>query len=168
MQALDNDGKVIDGLWCIGDLNGKMMLAHAASAQGISAVENMCGGLAHGLLCLARVLTWRRGDSFSHGRCGEKHVLNHDAIPAACFTHPEIAMVGPTEEQARERAEANGYEIGISQGSFKANSKALAEGAGDGIAKVARRCPSQYSAGPSNPQSAHRPGLPRAASACCV
>jgi dihydrolipoamide dehydrogenase len=109
MQALDNDGKVIDGLWCIGDLNGKMMLAHAASAQGISAVENMCG---------------------------EEHVLNHDAIPAACFTHPEIAMVGPTEEQARERAETDGYEIGISQGSFKANSKALAEGAGDGIAKV--------------------------------
>jgi hypothetical protein len=97
------------GLWAIGDLNGKMMLAHAASAQGISAVENMCGN---------------------------EHVLNHDAIPAACFTHPEIAMVGPTEEQARERAEAGGYEVGVSQGSFKANSKALAEGAGEGIAKV--------------------------------
>ena len=109
MRALDNDGKVIDGLWCIGDLNGKMMLAHAASAQGISAVENMCG---------------------------DEHILNHDAIPAACFTHPEIAMVGPTEEQARERAEKEGFEIGVSQGSFKANSKALAEGAGDGIAKV--------------------------------
>jgi len=109
MRALDADGNVIEGLWAIGDLNGKMMLAHAASAQGISAVENMCG---------------------------DEHILNHDAIPAACFTHPEIAMVGPTEEQARERAEAGGYEIGVSQGSFKANSKALAEGAGDGIAKV--------------------------------
>jgi len=109
MRVLDNDGNVIDGLWAIGDLNGKMMLAHAASAQGISAIENMCG---------------------------EEHVLNHDAIPAACFTHPEIAMVGPTEEQARERAEQEGYEIGVSQGSFKANSKALAEGEGDGIAKV--------------------------------
>jgi len=109
MRALDTDGNVIEGLWCIGDLNGKMMLAHAASAQGISAVENMCG---------------------------DEHVLNHDAIPAACFTHPEIAMVGPTEEQARERAEAGGYEIGISQGSFRANSKALAELSGDGIAKV--------------------------------
>jgi len=109
MRALDADGNVIDGLWAIGDLNGKMMLAHAASAQGISAVENMCG---------------------------DEHILNHDAIPAACFTHPEIAMVGPTEEQARERAEKEGWEVGISQGSFKANSKALAEGAGDGIAKV--------------------------------
>jgi len=109
MRALDTDGNVIDGLYCIGDLNGKMMLAHAASAQGISAVENMCG---------------------------DEHVLNHDAIPAACFTHPEIAMVGPTEEAARERAEAEGYEIGISQGNFRANSKALAELSGDGIAKV--------------------------------
>jgi dihydrolipoamide dehydrogenase len=109
MQALDNDGNVIEGLYCIGDLNGKMMLAHAASAQGISAVENMGG---------------------------TEHILNHDAIPAACFTHPEIAMVGPTEEQAREKAEAEGYEIGVSQGSFKANSKALAEGEGEGIAKV--------------------------------
>jgi len=112
MQALDNDGNLIEGLYAIGDLNGKMMLAHAASAQGISAVENMCG---------------------------DEHILNHDAIPAACFTHPEIAMVGPTEEQARERAEEGGYEIGVSQGSFKANSKALAEGAGDGIAKVVFR-----------------------------
>ena len=39
IQALDEAGSPIDGLWCIGDLNGKMMLAHAASAQGISAVE---------------------------------------------------------------------------------------------------------------------------------
>jgi len=86
-----------------------MMLAHAASAQGISAVENICG---------------------------DEHILNHDAIPAACFTPPEIAMVGPTEEQAREKAEAEGWELGISTGSFRANSKALAEGEGDGIAKV--------------------------------
>jgi len=109
MQALDESGEVIPGLWCIGDLNGKMMLAHAASAQGISAVENMCGS---------------------------EHVLNHDSVPAACFTHPEIAMVGPTEEQAKEKAEKEGFEIGISSGNFKANSKALAEGAGDGVAKV--------------------------------
>jgi len=109
MRALDDDGNVIDGLWCIGDLNGKMMLAHAASAQGISAIENMCE---------------------------ETHILNHDNIPAACFTHPEISMVGPTEEQARERAEKEGWELGVSLGNFKANSKALAEGAGDGIVKV--------------------------------
>ena len=42
------------------------MLAHAASAQGISAVENMCG---------------------------RSHVLNHASVPAACFTHPEVHLV---------------------------------------------------------------------------
>ena len=103
------DGEVIPNLYCIGDANGVMMLAHAASAQGISAVENICG---------------------------REHVVNHEAVPAACFTHPEIAMVGLTEEQAVERAEAEGWELGKSQGNFRANSKALAEGEGAGIAKV--------------------------------
>jgi dihydrolipoamide dehydrogenase len=109
MRALDSKGKVVEGVYCIGDANGKMMLAHAASAQGISAVENICG---------------------------RKHEVNHEAIPAACFTHPEIAMVGLTEEQAVERAAKEGWKLGKSQGSFKANSKALAEAEGQGMAKV--------------------------------
>uniref|UniRef100_A0A7S4K9L4 Dihydrolipoyl dehydrogenase n=2 Tax=Odontella aurita TaxID=265563 RepID=A0A7S4K9L4_9STRA len=103
------DGEVVPNVYCIGDANGKMMLAHAASAQGISAIENIAG---------------------------RTHEVNHDAIPAACFTHPEIAMVGPTEEQCVERAEKEGWTLGKSQGSFRANSKALAEGEGNGIAKV--------------------------------
>eukprot|EP00816_Leptocylindrus_hargravesii_P011001 CAMPEP_0196819436 /NCGR_PEP_ID=MMETSP1362-20130617/70558_1 /TAXON_ID=163516 /ORGANISM="Leptocylindrus danicus, Strain CCMP1856" /LENGTH=529 /DNA_ID=CAMNT_0042197929 /DNA_START=9 /DNA_END=1598 /DNA_ORIENTATION=+ len=103
------DGEVIPNVYCIGDANGKMMLAHAASAQGISAIENIVG---------------------------REHVVDHDAIPAACFTHPEIAMVGPTEEQCIERAEKEGWTLGKSTGSFRANSKALAEGEGNGMAKV--------------------------------
>lgn len=63
MQVLDVVGKVVPHLYCIGDANGKYMLAHAASAQGISAVENMVG---------------------------RSHVLNHLSVPAACFTHPEV------------------------------------------------------------------------------
>ncbi|KAL3757934.1 hypothetical protein ACHAWU_002854 [Discostella pseudostelligera] len=102
-------GEVVPNVYCIGDANGKMMLAHAASAQGISAIENICG---------------------------REHEVNHDAIPAACFTHPEIAMVGPTEEQAIERAAKEGWTLGKSQGSFRANSKALAELEGNGMAKV--------------------------------
>lgn len=102
-------GDVVPHLYCIGDANGKMMLAHAASAQGISAIENIVG---------------------------RPHEVDHMAIPAACFTHPEIAMVGPTEEQATEMAEKEGWEMGISKGNFRANSKALAEGEGNGIAKV--------------------------------
>lgn len=45
-------------------------------------------------------------------------------------------MVGPTEEQCKERAAAEGWELGKSTGSFRANSKALAEGEGAGMAKV--------------------------------
>ena len=81
---LDKDGAAIDGVYCIGDANGKLMLAHAASAQGISAIENMKG---------------------------RPHVLNHRSVPAACFTHPEVSFVGVTEEQAREEAAAGGYEV---------------------------------------------------------
>jgi len=111
MQVLTkhDDGEVVPNVYCIGDANGKMMLAHAASAQGISAIENICD---------------------------RSHVVNHDAIPAACFTHPEIAMVGPTEEQAIEKAEKEGWTLGKSTGSFRANSKALAELEGNGMAKV--------------------------------
>lgn len=112
MQVLTkagDEGSLVPNLYCIGDANGKMMLAHAASAQGISAVENICG---------------------------RTHTVDHDAVPAACFTHPEIAMVGPTEEQCIERAEKEGWTLGKSQGSFRANSKALAEGEGAGMAKV--------------------------------
>jgi dihydrolipoamide dehydrogenase len=110
MRVLTKDeGDVVPGLWCIGDANGKFMLAHAASAQGISAVENIVG---------------------------RRHVVDHDMIPAACFTHPEVAFVGLTEEQAVEKGEKEGFEVGKSIGHFRANSKALAEGEGDGIAKV--------------------------------
>ena len=102
-------GKVIPHLYCIGDANGKLMLAHTASAQGISAVENIIG---------------------------HPHVVNHNAIPAACFTHPEISFVGLSEEQSKEKAKKDGFELGKSTASFKANSKALAENEPDGICKV--------------------------------
>lgn len=112
MQVIDKDGNLVPHLYCIGDANGKMMLAHAASAQGISVVEQVCG---------------------------KDHVLNHLSIPAACFTHPEISMVGLTEPQAREKAEKEGFEISIAKTSFKANTKALAENEGEGLAKLIYR-----------------------------
>lgn len=114
MQVLDKAGKPVPHLYCIGDANGKYMLAHAASAQGISAVENMVG---------------------------RSHVLNHLSVPAACFTHPEVSFVGLTEEAARDAAEAGGYasQVAVVRSSFKANSKALAEKEGEGIAKMIYR-----------------------------
>ncbi|KAI8004278.1 hypothetical protein LOK49_LG08G03301 [Camellia lanceoleosa] len=112
MQVIDANGNLVPHLYCIGDANGKMMLAHAASAQGISVVEQVSG---------------------------KDHVLNHLSIPAACFTHPEISMVGLTEPQARERAEIEGFEISVAKTSFKANTKALAENEGEGLAKLIYR-----------------------------
>ena len=79
LRHYNAEGGVVEGVWCIGDANGKMMLAHAASAQGIAAIECMVG---------------------------RDRVLNHMSVPAACFTHPEVSFVGMTEEQAREKAAA--------------------------------------------------------------
>ena len=111
MQVIDANGKPLANVFCIGDANGKYMLAHAASSQGISAVENMCGN---------------------------PHVLDHRSIPAACFTHPEVSFVGLTEEAAREEAEKEGFadKLEVVKTAFKANSKALAEIEGDGMGKL--------------------------------
>jgi dihydrolipoamide dehydrogenase len=107
-----SQGEPVPHLWAIGDATGKMMLAHAASAQGITAVENICG------------------------RTKE---IDYSSIPAAAFTHPEISYVGMTQEQAKEKGAAEGFEVGVSKSYFKGNSKALAEGEADGIAKVVYR-----------------------------
>ena len=112
MQVTDKDGAVVEGVWCIGDANGKLMLAHAASAQGIAAIECMNG---------------------------RDNVLNHNSVPAACFTHPEVSFVGLTEEQARAKGKEDGFEVVVKKTSFKANSKALAEKEADGMAKLIYR-----------------------------
>jgi len=64
------------GVYAIGDVVGKAMLAHVASAQGKVAVENILG---------------------------RSQTVNYDVIPAGIFTLPEIGRVGLTEQQARER-----------------------------------------------------------------
>lgn len=104
-----SQGEVVDHVWAIGDATGKMMLAHTASAQGIVAVENIVG----------------------HDR-----QVNYRSIPAAAFTHPEISFVGLTEPDAKALGDAEGFEVKAVRTYFKGNSKALAEGETDGIAKI--------------------------------
>ncbi len=111
-MAVLSAAEVVPHLWAIGDANGKMMLAHAASAQGIIAVENILG---------------------------KDKKADYRSIPAAAFTHPEVSYVGLTETAAQEMGLAEGFEIGISKSYFKGNSKALAENEADGIAKVIYR-----------------------------
>ena len=104
-------------LYCIGDANGKMMLAHAASAQGISGKllhMNHCPAdtliLIHSSLSNKKSLSLQEEENIvirNNSLCfpvivveqvtGRDHILNHLSIPAACFTHPEISMVGLTE-----------------------------------------------------------------------
>ena len=65
-----------DGIYAIGDVNGRAMLAHTASMEGIVAVKNICG---------------------------EKAVMDYSKIPSAIYIQPEIASVGLTEKQAAEK-----------------------------------------------------------------
>lgn len=111
-MAVLSSGEVVPHLWAIGDANGKMMLAHAASAQGIVAVDNICK---------------------------QPREVDYRSIPAAAFTHPEISYVGMTETAAKELGDAEGFEIGAVRSYFKGNSKAIAEGEADGIAKLIYR-----------------------------
>ncbi|OWY66882.1 dihydrolipoyl dehydrogenase [cyanobacterium TDX16] len=111
-MAVLSGGESVPHLWAIGDATGKMMLAHAASAQGIVAVENICD---------------------------RQRQIDYRSIPAAAFTHPEISYVGLTETAAKELGEAEGFTIKTAKTYFKGNSKALADGDADGIAKVVYR-----------------------------
>jgi dihydrolipoamide dehydrogenase len=111
-MAVTIDGNPVPHLWAIGDATGKMMLAHAASAQGVIAIENICG---------------------------RSRVVNYQSIPAAAFTHPEVSFVGLTEPAAKELGATAGFKVGSVRTYFKANSKAIAEGESDGIAKLVFR-----------------------------
>ena len=108
MRVLNGE-KIIPNVWAVGDVTGKLMLAHTAAAQGTIAVENICG---------------------------ENIEINYRSIPAATFTHPEISSVGLSENDAKEVATKEGFTLGVVKSYFKANSKALAELESDGILKL--------------------------------
>ena len=108
MRVLVN-GAPLANLWAVGDVTGKLMLAHTAAAQGSVAVDNILG----------------------HPR-----QIDYRSIPAATFTHPEISSVGLSEADAKELAGEEGFELGTVRSYFKANSKALAELESDGLMKL--------------------------------
>jgi dihydrolipoamide dehydrogenase len=95
----------VPGVWAIGDVIGGVMLAHKAEEEGIAAAEFMAG---------------------RHG-----HVDYH-TIPAVVYTHPELAQVGYTEEDAK----AAGHEVKVGKFPFSANGRARAMGETDGQVKV--------------------------------
>ena len=108
MQVMAN-GQPVPHLWAVGDVTGKLMLAHTAAAQGTVAIDNILG----------------------HSR-----EIDYRSIPAATFTHPEISSVGLSEADAKQLAADQGFELGVVRSYFKANSKALAELDSDGLMKL--------------------------------
>lgn len=103
---IDHDfATAVPGIWAIGDVVPGPMLAHKAEDEGIAVAENIAG------------LTG---------------IVNHDVIPSVVYTAPEIAGVGITEEQAKER----GLAIKVGKFPMMANSRAKANRDTDGFVKV--------------------------------
>lgn len=96
----------IPGIWAIGDVTGKLMLAHVASHMGIICAEN-----------IANI---------------ETTPMNFEMMPRVTFCQPQVASFGLTETQAKER----GYDILTSRFPFQANGKALGLGDYNGWVKL--------------------------------
>ncbi|WP_447750702.1 dihydrolipoyl dehydrogenase [Sphingopyxis fribergensis] len=94
----------VPGIWAIGDVIPGPMLAHKAEDEGIACAENIAG------------LTG---------------IVNHDVIPSVVYTWPEIAGVGLTEEQAKEKGE-----VKVGKFPMMANSRAKTNHEPDGFVKI--------------------------------
>jgi dihydrolipoamide dehydrogenase len=96
----------VPGIYAIGDIVPGPALAHVASAEGIICVEKIAGH--------------------------HPEPLNYQNIPGCTYASPEIASVGMTEKEAKEK----GYEVLVGKFPFSASGKASAAGAKDGFVKV--------------------------------
>ena len=95
----------VPGIYAIGDVIAGPMLAHKAEQEAVAAVERMAG---------------------KAGR------VNYDTIPWVIYTAPEVAAVGLTEAEAKEK----GHEVSVGVFPFQANGRAVAGAHADGLAKV--------------------------------
>jgi dihydrolipoamide dehydrogenase len=96
----------VSGVWAIGDVTGKLLLAHVGSAQGIVAAETIAGH--------------------------ETVRLDYDMMPRATYCQPQVASFGLTEAQAREK----GYALKVGRFPFQPNGKALGLGDTAGFVKI--------------------------------
>jgi len=96
----------VPGIYAIGDVTGKMLLAHVASAQGEIAAEVIAGE--------------------------SPKPLVYTDMPRAVYCHPQVASIGLTEAMAREQ----GYEVQTGSFPFRANGKALGQHDWEGFCKI--------------------------------
>ena len=101
----ENYETTVKGIYAIGDVNGRQMLAHAAEIQAVRAVNHILG----------------KSDG-----------IRFDIMPAAIFTSPEAACVGPTEDQLK----AQGIDFVCKKSFWRANGKALAMNESEGLLKL--------------------------------
>jgi len=94
------------GIWAVGDVTAKLMLAHVGSAQGIVCAENIAGV--------------------------DTVQLNYEMMPRATYCQPQVASFGLTETQAKQR----GMDIKVGRFPFQANGKALGLGDYSGWVKI--------------------------------
>ncbi len=99
-------GTNVPGIWAIGDVTGKLQLAHVATAMGIVCAENIAGV--------------------------ETIELNYEMMPRATYSSPQVASFGMTEAQAEQR----GYEIQVGRFPFQASGKSLGMGETAGWIKL--------------------------------
>ena len=105
IEVDDNMQTNIPHVYAIGDVNGRQMLAHAATFQGFRAINHILG---------------------------KTDAIRFDIMPAAVFTTPEAACVGVTEGYCKE----NGIAYTCHKGYYRANGKALAINATEGMVKL--------------------------------
>jgi dihydrolipoamide dehydrogenase len=96
----------VEGIWAVGDVTGKLLLAHVGSAQGIVCAENIAGA-----------------DTIK---------LDYEMMPRATYCQPQVASFGITESQAVER----GHEVKVGKFLFQPNGKALGMGEPAGFVKI--------------------------------
>lgn len=95
----------IDNVYAVGDVNGTLPLAHVASAEGIVAAETIMG---------------------------VESRMNYNIIPKVVYSFPELASVGITEEEAKDR----GLDYSVGKFPLMANGMAIAEGETNGFVKI--------------------------------
>jgi dihydrolipoamide dehydrogenase len=104
--AVDENFKTtVNGIYAIGDVNGRQMLAHAAEMQAVHVVNHILG---------------------------KSDAIRFDIMPAAIFTDPEAACVGPTEDQLK----ATGVAYECRKAFWRANGKAMAMDETEGMLKL--------------------------------
>jgi len=98
----------VPGVYCIGDVAGPPMLAHKGSREGVVVAEIIAGQ--------------------------HPHPIKYDNVPSVTYCHPEVASIGVTEDQAKERK--LDYQVG--RFPFSANGRARSTGETEGFVKIIR------------------------------